>query len=168
MILRLFVFGSNNLIPMCWGYFFRFMHLRYTQQIRNVTKETGNLRTVTEAFLVHIMCDWKPDNHIMAIPISLKSLILSHFFSWHHSMGKWEFHYQLIPEPSSTLNLCSHWRWKETSPQNFLRISVFHGVSVYLILPIQEEILWETPKASISPGTSGSGEIPTSLESFQV
>lgn len=65
---------------MCWGYFFRFMHLRYTQQIRNVTKETGNLRTVTEAFLVHIMCDWKPDNHIMAIPISLKSLILSHFF----------------------------------------------------------------------------------------
>ena len=68
------MFGSNELIPMCWGYFFRFMHFSYTQQI-NVTKEMGDLRTVTEAFLVHIMSDWKPDDHIITIPILHKSLI---------------------------------------------------------------------------------------------
>lgn len=56
------------------------MHLRYTQQTRNVTKEMGDLRTVTEAFLVHIMSDWKPDDHIITISILHKSFILSHFF----------------------------------------------------------------------------------------
>lgn len=71
-------------------YFFRFMHWRYTQQIRNVTKEMGDLKTMTEDFLVHIMSDWKLDNHTITILILLKSLILSHFFSWYHSMGTWE------------------------------------------------------------------------------
>lgn len=56
---------------------------------------------MTEDFLVHIMSEWKPDNHIMTIPILLESLILSHpphpgTTPWER--GKSEFHYQLILE----------------------------------------------------------------------
>lgn len=153
------------------GYSFRFMHLRYTPQKRNVTKEMGDLKNVTEDFLVHIMSDWKPDNHIMTIPILLKSIILSHFFflaPLHGKVGNQNFTTSWSRKSSSSVNICSHWRWKETSFRNFLRISVSHRVSVYTILAIREEFLCETPKASSSPGTSVSGKIPTSLESFQV